>query len=135
MSERNIGLFRRVAEEVWNRSKPQLIPEIYSEGFVLHTPVGDFKGHDGYRGIYDGYRTAFPDFKFHIADAFGSGDKVVLRWTFTGTHSGELMEVAPTGTRVSSDGMAIARISDGKVVEEWAVWDLYGLMQKIGAID
>jgi len=134
MPEQNVALFRRVAEEIWNGNNPGLIPEIYSEDFVLHTPAGDFKGHDGYRGIFDSYMGAFPDFKFHISDSFGSGDKVVLRWTFTGTHNGELMGIAGTGKPVSCDGMAIARVSHGQVVEEWAIWDLYGLMQKIGVI-
>ena len=134
MAEQNIALFRRVAEEIWSSNKPGLIREIYAEDFVLHTPAGALKGHDGYRGIYELYTSAFPDFRFQIADAFGSGDKVLLRWTFTGTHKGEFMGVPATGRRVSADGMAVARIANGKVAEEWAVWDLYGLMQKVGAI-
>jgi steroid delta-isomerase-like uncharacterized protein len=134
MSEQNVALFRRVAEELWNGNNPDLIPEIYAEDFVLHTPVGDFTGHDGYRGIYDSYLTAFPDLQFAIADAFGTADKAVMRWTFSGTHSGEFMGVAPTGKQVSVSGMATARIADDRLAEEWAVWDLHGLMQQIGAI-
>ena len=134
MPDQNVALFRRVAEEVWNGNNPDLIPEIYAEDFVLHTPIGDFRGHDGYRGIYDSYLTAFPDFKFAVADALGAEDKAVIRWTFSGTHSGKLMGVAPTGKQVSVMGVAIARIANGKLAEEWAVWDLHGLMQQIGAI-
>ena len=134
MSEQNVALFRRVAEELWNGNNPGLIPEIYAEDFVLHTPVGDFTGHDGYRWIYDSYLTAFPDLQFAIADGFGTADKAVMRWTFSGTHNGEFMGVAPTGKQVSVSGMAIATIASGRLAEEWAVWDLHGLMQQIGAI-
>jgi predicted ester cyclase len=134
MSEQNAALFRRVVEDIWNAKNPGLIPEIYAADFVMHTPVGTFEGPDGYMQIYDTYVTAFPDCRFTIHDLFASGDREVLRYTYSGTHNGELMEVAPTGRRVSIGGLALARIAGGRIAEEWPVWDLYGLMQQIGAI-
>jgi steroid delta-isomerase-like uncharacterized protein len=133
MSEQNAAVLRRVVEGVWNAKNPALISELYSEDFVMHTPVGTFQGQDGYRQIYDTYVTAFPDCRFTVDDLFATGDKVVLRYTYAGTHDGELMEVAPTGKRVSIGGISIARIADGKIAEEWPVWDLHGVMQQIGA--
>ena len=50
------------------------------------------------------------------------------------THSGEFMGIAPTGKRVEMRAMTLYRISDGKVREIYWNFDLYGLLQQIGAI-
>jgi steroid delta-isomerase-like uncharacterized protein len=123
-----------VVEDIWNPKNPALIPDIYAEDFVMHTPVGTFEGPDGYRKIYDTYVTAFPDCRFTVEDLFATGDRAVIRYTYSGTHNGDLMGVAPTGKRVSIGGIAVARVADGKIAEEWPIWDLHGLMQQIGTI-
>jgi predicted ester cyclase len=62
------------------------------------------------------------------------GDKVVTRWIERGTHQGELMRIAPTGNQVRVDRITISRIEDGKIVEEWEMYDALGMMQQLGAI-
>ena len=79
-------------------------------------------------------RSGFPDFQATIEDLFAEGDKVVLRFTFHGTHQGEFMGVAPTGKQVTMTGVEIFRIGDGKIVELWGQEDVLGMMQQIGAI-
>jgi predicted ester cyclase len=69
-----------------------------------------------------------------IEDMVAESDKVVVRFTYRGTHTGELMGVAPTGKKVSQAGINIFRIAGGKVAEAWAVHDTFGLMQQLGAI-
>jgi steroid delta-isomerase-like uncharacterized protein len=80
------------------------------------------------------YRNAFPDVQLSIEDQVAEGDKVVTRWIGRGTHQGELMGVAPTGNQVRVDGMTISRIEDGKIIEEWEIYDALGMMQQLGAI-
>jgi len=58
----------------------------------------------------------------------------VQRWTGHGTHQGELMGIPPTSNRVSVAGITISRFKDGKVSEEWEVYDMMGMMQQLGAI-
>ncbi len=65
---------------------------------------------------------------------FAEGDKVVVRYRFTGTHSGPFLGVAPTGKTVSVQGIAIYRIAEGRIVEGWALSDTWGAMQQLGAI-
>ena len=62
------------------------------------------------------------------------GDKVVSRFTVSGTHQGEIMGAAPTGKLVTHTGLQTDRISGGKIVESWTNWDALGLLQEIGAI-
>lgn len=77
---------------------------------------------------------AFPDGRWTIEDQVAEGDKVVTRFSFTGTHQGEFMGIAPTGKRVTTSGMVIDRIVEGKIVEEREEWDALGMMQQLGAV-
>ena len=67
-------------------------------------------------------------------EQIAEGDLVVTRWTGKGTHDGELMGMPPTGKWVEVDGVAIDRISGGKIVESWNCFDALGMMQQLGAI-
>ena|ERR1700704_5170079 len=51
------------------------------------------------------------------------GDKVVIRWTCTGTHHGTFRGNRADGNRLAFSGMNIYRLRDGKVVERWGVED------------
>ena len=80
------------------------------------------------------YRTAFPDMRITIEDQVAEGDKVVTRWTASGTHQGDLMGIDPTGRRATVTGITIDRISGGKVEETWTNFDAMGMMQQLGVI-
>ncbi len=62
------------------------------------------------------------------------GDKVVVRGTWSGTHKGEFMGIAPTGKSVSFGVIDIVRIAGGKVVEHWGQMDNLRMMQQLGVI-
>ena len=89
---------------------------------------------EGYQQLYNAYVTAFPDCHFTVDDLVAEGDKVSMRYTFTGTHDGQLQDVAPTGKRVTVCGVFVGCIVGGKVVEDRTVWDTLGLMRQIGAV-
>jgi predicted ester cyclase len=61
-------------------------------------------------------------------------DKVVTRWTATGTRQGEFMGMPPTGKPVRFSGIYIYRIAGGRIAEIWVSLDALGLMQQLGAI-
>jgi predicted ester cyclase len=62
------------------------------------------------------------------------GDYVATRYTCRGKHEGDIMGLPATGRDVTIAGLVISRFRGGKVVEEWEVSDVFGLMQQIGAI-
>ena len=78
-------------------------------------------------------RAAFPDLETTVDDRFGAGDRVVSRFTMTGTHRGELFGVAGTDRRVTFTGTVIHRVADDAVVEEWAEFDADAIRRGIGA--
>ena len=131
---KNKTLMRRIVEELWNKKNLAVIDELYDENYVGHTPNGVLQGRAGVRQHVTTYITAFPDCNITIDDLVGERDKVSVRWTATGTHRGELAGIAPTGNRINVPGNLTARMSGGKVVEEYNVWDTLKLAQQIGAV-
>jgi steroid delta-isomerase-like uncharacterized protein len=94
-------------------------------------PPLDAEGHRQYSEVM---RTAFPDLERTVEDLVAQGDKVVARWTATGTHTGDFMGIPPSGQVATSSGITIFRIADGRIVEEWSESDMLGLLQQVGAI-
>jgi steroid delta-isomerase-like uncharacterized protein len=79
-------------------------------------------------------RSAFPDCRMTVEDVVAEGDQVAYRWTFSGTHRGELRGIAATGKRVSISGINVDRIAHGKIAEHWSQADVLGLLQQLGAV-
>ena len=110
--------------------------EIIAPDHVHHDPtLPDIPpGPEGQKQVVNLYRGAFTNAHISIEDQVAEGDRVVTRWTSSGTHQGELMGVAPTGNQVRITGITINRVSGGKIVESWTNYDALGMMQEIGAI-
>lgn len=74
---------------------------------------------------------AFSDQRWEIHDVIAEGDKVVIRCTHSGIHTGEFFGVPPTGRPFAYTQMHIVRLRDGKSVEHWAVRDDASLMRQL----
>jgi len=61
-----------------------------------------------------------------------SGDSMIVRWTITATHAGNLRGLPPTGKPLRFSGIAIDRVANGKIVEEWVYFNVLDLMQQLG---
>ena len=122
MSEANKALVRRVIEEGLNKHNLALLDELYADCVWYRPATGELKG-EALKQFVASMLAAFPDIRFTIEDQVAEGDKVVTRWTFTGTHQGEFMGLAPTGKQVTTSGIDICRIVEGKIVEEREEWD------------
>ena len=77
--------------------------------------------------------TAIPG-QFTIEGLFAEGDKVLLCYTFHGTHQGQWRGIPPTGKPVTFTGMLVYRFDDGKIAEGWENADILGLLQQLGAV-
>jgi steroid delta-isomerase-like uncharacterized protein len=107
---------------------------LYSPEWIGHfpgMPPLDAEGHKQYSVVMS---TAFPDLERTLEDLVAEGDKVVVRWSARGTHSGDFNGIPPTGKQASSSGITIFRLADGQIVEEWSESDMLGLLQQVGAI-
>jgi predicted ester cyclase len=125
--------FRRVIDEIWNHKADGAIEKHISPDYVGRNPDGDRTGVDGFRDLHATYTTAFPDCSIELGHGVGEGDTAVFHYVFRGTHTGELMGIAPSGNSVEVHGIGMSRFDNGKVVEDRTVWDSLSLMKQIGA--
>ena len=131
--EENKAIWRRWVEEM-NKGKAAalaVMDEILATDFVAHGALGDFD-LENYKQHGDEYWDAFSDIHMTIDDIVAEGDKIAVRWTWTGTHKGELMGIPPTGKKGSASLIDIVRIVGGKVVERWGIMDQAELMKQLG---
>jgi steroid delta-isomerase-like uncharacterized protein len=112
---------------------PADLSALFPDDYAQHEERMD-GGLDGIRAFLDQLRTAFPDIEGRVDDVVAEGDRVVVRMTWQGTHTGEFLGVAPTGRRVSYGRIEVWRIADGRLAEHWGQFDQYGLLRQIDAI-
>lgn len=133
--EQNKAVFCRIFEEVYNQRNLAAIEDVYHPDYaLLNAAMPDVSGIEAVKQFVAGYLAAFPDMHYTIDDVIAEGDKVVVRWTATGTHQGEMMGIPATGKQVTVSGISIARIVDGKVKEDVSNHDALGMMQQLGVI-
>ena len=138
MSVMNKAAVRRLYEEAFAQGKPEVVDEVLDPDFVCYDPNserGEMRGAETMKGEIDYFRSAFPDdFFWRVEDQLAEGDEVTTRYIFGGTHQGEFFGVPGSGKRIEISGINIDRCEGGKVVEEWASYDLLGAMRQAGAI-
>jgi predicted ester cyclase len=126
----------RLFIEGYVRGDTHIVDELLAPDFVFYDPssaTGEVRAEDMKASI-EWMHSVFPDAQVTIEDQVAEGDKVVSRFTVSGTHQGEIMGAAPTGRLVTHTGHQTDRFERGKIVESWTNWDALGLLQEIGAI-
>ena len=132
--EMNMAVVSRIWDEVWNQGAVEACDEIFSEDFFGHLPIMEVHGPEEFKNLVRIYRNAFPDVHFNLDFQVAEEDKVVSRYTWSGTHQGEFYGIPATGKQVSWTATATFRISDGKIREAWLNTDRWGLMEQFGVV-
>lgn len=132
----NKDVVRQYIEDAWNEAELDLVDDFVASDAEHHDPTLSERptGPAARKQSIQVYHSAFPDVHISIEEMVAENDTVATRWTGRGTHDGELMGIAPTGTEVEISGMSINRVRDGRIVETWEVYDALGLLQQIGAV-
>jgi steroid delta-isomerase-like uncharacterized protein len=131
-AESSKELVRRYYDLLWNRWDFNLADELIAESIVFRGSLGtSIQGREGFKEYMRAVRAAFPDFRNHIEDLIAENDRVVARLTYTGTHQGAVLGIAPTGRQVSYAGVALFRVADNRIAEGWVLGDVHGLVQRL----
>jgi steroid delta-isomerase-like uncharacterized protein len=92
-------------------------------------------GSESFKQIVGMFRYAMPDIQITILDAIFAEDKVVHRWSLTGTDTGGVMGMPASGKSLTFTGTTTVRMNDeGKIAERWANVDELGLLQQLGVV-
>jgi predicted ester cyclase len=134
LEEQNREIVRRTHNEVWSKGNMAVVDEIYAPAYVAHyTSNSNTQGLEELKKTIIEARTAIPDLKEDIEQIVADGDFVVTRFSSSGTFTGIIMGVAFKDLKVlGHEGIAIHRIVNGKIVEQWTIEDALGLMQQLG---
>lgn len=106
-----------------NQRNLAVLNELYVPDFVYHGTSRTIQGVEAFKQALSLYFTAFPDLRITIEDMIAEGDRVVVRFTYRGTHTGDFMGIPPTGKQVAVPEIGIMRVVNGKVREEWVNQD------------
>jgi predicted ester cyclase len=129
--EANKRLVQRYWDEVWNQGNLAVLRELFAPALVA-----------GQHYFISRTLQAFADSQVTIDDIIAEDDKVVTRYSWRAVHravwemelAGLSMAVPPTHKAVWDHGIAIFRIADGKLVENWSEWTVLELAQQLGVL-
>ena len=134
MAASDEAVVRRFYEQMNNERKNELAGELFTDDHVMHDPqVPAGVGPAGMADVVSVYQNGV-DGHWNIEEIFSVGDKVVTRWTGSGTHVGDVNGIPPSGKKIRVDAIAIHRMRGGKIAETWEVWDTLGFLQQIGVV-
>lgn len=133
MSTDNKTVIRTFIEEVINQGRLERTDEFVIEDFVELDPFpGQAPGREGLKAVILQMRSAFPDIHWAVDEMVAEGDKLVTRFTWTGTHQGEFLGVPATGRSVSIKGIVVDSLEGGKMVDSRMLLDVLGMMMQLG---
>ena len=125
--EENKAIARRLIEGWQN---PATIDECIAADIAVYP--GTFRGRDAYKQACANYLVGIPDVRVVVEDIVAEGDRVVVRYSASGTHTGEWHGAPPTGKPVSYGGMYAFRLAGGKIVEQWQYADDMEFWRQLG---
>ena len=133
MSE-NEQMIRRMFDEIINNGNLDLADELFAPHYVDHGPMGEMRGVDMFKQLVGMWRSAVPDVHCEVEDFFESGDMLGWNVRVTGTHTGEMMGIPPTGKSFEYVTPNIGRVENGQAVEHWADQGMFQFLTQVGVL-
>lgn len=132
-AEANKVVVRGWVNDVLNGHDLSAIEKYYASDCVYHdVDMGDGHGIEAEKQLTITFLTAFPDLHFTIHRILAEGDLVAGQATCTGTNTGSMMGLPPSGKRFEASFMLIFHLVDGKIVEHWSNSDTVPQLQRLG---
>ena len=108
---------------------------LFAADAVIHSATAPVPmNFEVYAQVGRAFLAGFADLTVDILDQFESGDKVATRLAWSGTHTGDLNGIPPTGRTFRSEAIVIDRVVNGQIKERWDVSDMLSMMQQLGVI-
>ena len=132
-TQENKVLVRRFIDEVFIKGNPDAVDKLVTTDFTPHSwgkmPSGIEPLKQAIRRVHAG----LTDASFKIEDMIAEEDRIAVRVTAHGTHTGEFMGMPATGKAYTISETHIFHVRDGKIAEHWRDADMLGMMQQLGA--
>jgi steroid delta-isomerase-like uncharacterized protein len=135
MSEINKALARRIIDEIFSRNNISSLEELISENVTVYDTDKELHGLDQLKKGIANLHGAFPDLHYTIEDMLADNDKIIIRCKGAGTHQGSFRGIPATGKKMNYTAIIIWRFDNGKMIDHWAVSDVYGMLQQLDVIE
>lgn len=124
------AVVQRYIDELVNERRYEVAEEVFAEDYTRHDE--QYSPEE----VVEQLETfeAFPDLEVTIGAITAEDSLVTVRATARGTHEHEFGGIEPTGETVEMPGIMMHRVEDGKIVESWTHWDVFGMLHQLGAI-
>jgi steroid delta-isomerase-like uncharacterized protein len=116
-----------------NRHDPDLVDAFVADDYINHNAVVA-DGREANRAFWAAFFTGLPDLTATMEDIVVSGDRVVGRFVYRGTHTGDLLGIPASGKPVEMRSIDIWRVADGMFVEHWDELNLLEVFQQVGVL-
>jgi predicted ester cyclase len=118
-------------QRVWNDKDLIAVDELVHPNCIIHSPLGDFRGHDPLKKVIQSWLTGFPDLSVENTAWISEADLVVQHWRARGTQKGIFKGISPSNKTITYSGATIYRVQKDKIVEYWAYIDMDHLLKQI----
>lgn len=132
--QRNKETVREYLAAFNDRDEERLAAHL-ADDVVEHGIHEELHGVDEITDFLDRHFEVFPDYSGTTEAMVAEGDTVTVRYTVSGTHSGEYLNVEPTGNEAEWSGIAMYELDDGQIAEFWLEEDRLGLLEQLEAVD
>lgn len=129
--EANKAAVRRLYLDILSTGQLERLDEVIAPDYA---GVRGERGPTGFAATITPVRAAFPDIQWTIDDLVAEGDRVVVRWSWRGTHRGQFQAFAPTQKVVTQQAIVIYSFREGKMTQAWMQSDRLGFLQQMGAV-
>jgi steroid delta-isomerase-like uncharacterized protein len=136
IENQNQQIVKAYFNEAWNKGNVAALDHLLSTDYINHTPStpNPPRGAKGLKPIVLAIRKGFPDLHYEIKELIVTKDRAVARVVMTGTNTGELFGMPPTGKKITVNQINIEKIVHGKIAEHWRVTDELSMMKQLGAL-
>ncbi len=138
MSQEEAEAFATRFESIFNDGidgpNLDIVDELFAENFVGALPLAPELDREGWKAYVASFYEGTPDLRQTTTDVIVGQDRLVLQVYYTGTQTGTLLGIAPTGRKVVMTGTGVFTFnSEGLVIENRADLDVIGVLAQIGA--
>ena len=134
MSEENKATVRRLYDSL-NAGDLTALADTLADDVVEHEELpGLTPDKEGVIQFFKGCMEAIDGFRMNVEEIIAEGDRVSVRATASGKHTGEFMGIPASGAQLNVGLADYFRVEGGKVKEHWGVMDTGAMLMQMGVV-
>jgi steroid delta-isomerase-like uncharacterized protein len=133
MTKDQVQTYVAIFESAINKGDATAVEALLAPSLVDHAPwPGQTADMAGFKAGLAGMKQSFPDLNVKVERTVAEGDLLSVQFQISGTQLGSFMGAPASGKTFKVEAMDIVRLSNGRVVEHWGVFDAAGMMGQLG---